>query len=86
MSRLRRHRTASWIVACLVVGQGSGGRPTERGQDKSRRVRPGRTAEKRPHGAHFSQRANSRDTLHFREMPATSTIDAHCREGRHGTG
>jgi hypothetical protein len=47
MTDLSMVRIISHVGVRLAVGPGSGGQPTARWQDKSREVRPGRSAEER---------------------------------------
>jgi hypothetical protein len=43
------------VFACLSVRQGRGGDPTERWQDKSRKLRPGRMGEERKQISYLAQ-------------------------------
>jgi hypothetical protein len=54
------------ILARLAVRPGSGGQPTDRWQDKSRELRPGRSVGKRRHVKHFARCATNRDSLRIR--------------------
>ena len=55
MSDLGMLRRISNVFACLSVRQGRGGDPTERWQDKSRKLRPGRMGEERKQISYLAQ-------------------------------
>ena len=63
MGSLALLRGISNIVARLAMWPGSGAHPTDRWQDKSREVRPGRSVGKRRHVKHFARCATKRDSL-----------------------
>jgi hypothetical protein len=66
MSCLGAFRTLSSNRAHLRVRPGAGGGPTERWQDKSRKVRPGRLVRERRQSTHFAHLANKQGKLSFR--------------------
>jgi hypothetical protein len=66
MSCLGMFRRMSDVFACLSVRQGSGDDSTDRWQDKSREVRPGRSGEERRQIKHFARGATKRDSLSIR--------------------
>jgi hypothetical protein len=69
MTCLGVFRTLSNNRACLRVRLGAGGRTTERWQDKSRKVRPGRLVRERRQSRHCAQGANKHGNLSFHASP-----------------
>jgi hypothetical protein len=63
MTGMRLDRRNSRDVAAVSMGQGWGGRPTERWQDKSREVRGGRSVGEGAIMWHFARCASLRDSL-----------------------
>ena len=59
------------IVARLMMRPARRGHPTERWQDKSRKVRRGRVAEELRQIRHFAQGASQHDTLSVHATPWT---------------
>jgi hypothetical protein len=81
MTGLSVVRMISHVGVRLMVRHGSGGQPTARLQDKSRTVRPGRTAKERWPISAQPQCALSHGNVRFQEIRATSTVPAHCAKG-----
>jgi len=75
MGSLALLRGISNIVARLSMGQGWGGRPTERWQDKSREVRGGRSVGDGTNIRHFARCASSRDSPPTLTSPWRCTRD-----------
>jgi hypothetical protein len=75
MGSLALLRGISNIVARLSWGQGWGGRPTERWQDKSREVRGGRLDDDSAKIEHLARCAPSCDSLFTLTSPWRCTCD-----------
>jgi hypothetical protein len=69
MDSLALLRGISNIVARLVVRPGSGSHPTDRRQDKSRKLRHGRAAEECRHLNHLARGATAHHSLPIRTTP-----------------
>jgi hypothetical protein len=72
MSCLGMFRRLSSSFACLSVRQGRGWEPTDRWQDKSRELRPGRSVEERGKINDFTRGALSRASLHISQTQIQS--------------
>jgi hypothetical protein len=72
MSCLGMFRILSHVFACLSVRQGSGGNSTDRRQDKSRELRPGRSVAERGKINDFTRGALSRASLHISQTQIQS--------------
>ena len=72
MSRLGMFRILSHDFACLSVRQGSGDDPTDRWQDKSRELRPGRSVEEAGKINDFTRGASTRASLHINQTQVQS--------------
>jgi hypothetical protein len=72
MSRLGMLRRVSNVFACLSVRQGSGEHSTDRRQDKSRELRPGRSVEEGRKINDFTRGASSRASLHISQTQVQS--------------
>jgi hypothetical protein len=72
MSCLGMFRILSHGFACLSVRQGSGGNSTDRWQDKSRELRPGRSVEEGRKINDFTRGASSRASLHISQTQVQS--------------
>jgi hypothetical protein len=69
MSGLSVFRRMSNILARLRVRPERGGQATDRWQDKSREVRPGRSVGSRRHIRHFARCATERNSLRIHPTP-----------------
>jgi len=69
MGGLSAFRRMSNILARLRVRPGRGGQPTDRWQDKSREVRPGRSAEERRQISYLARGARSQRSLSIHATP-----------------
>jgi len=72
MSCLGMFRRMSNVFACLSVRQGSGGNSTDRRQDKSRELRPGRSVEEAGKINDFPRGASTRASLHISQTQVQS--------------
>jgi hypothetical protein len=72
MSCLGMFRRMSNVFACLSVRQGSGDHSTDRRQDKSREVRPGRSVEEGGKINDFTRGASTRASLHISQTQVQS--------------
>ena len=79
MSALIIFRTMANIFRAYDGEAGRGGHPTDRWQDKSRKVRRGRVAQERRKIKHFAQRANRHDSVPIRT--STWNNDTSCTFG-----
>jgi hypothetical protein len=70
-------RMISHVGVRLTMGPGSGGHPTERWQDKSRSLRPGRPAADGRKISALARCSLLRDSLGFRKPEAISATTAH---------
>ena len=70
MTGLSMVRMISHVGVRLAVRTGSGGHPTDRWQDKSRSLRPGRPAADGRKISDLARCALLRDSLRFREKPS----------------
>jgi len=66
MSSLALLSGMSNVLARLAVRPGRGGQPTDRWQDKSREVRPGRSVGKGRHVKRFARCATKYDSMRIR--------------------
>ena len=83
MSCLGMFRILSHGFACLSVRQGSGDDPTDRWQDKSRELRPGRSVEEGRKINDFTRGASSRASLHISPQHKYNQGNAHLAHTRH---
>ena len=86
MNGLSVVRMISAVGVRLMVRTGSGGHPTDRWQDKSRKLRPGRSAEEASSFNDSSRCALPKCEVHIRNLRTTSTPIAHRIWRRHERG